>query len=359
MHIGDHIHKHLRTSGETKLALAERHAADIERLGRAVAKCLLDGGKILTCGNGGSASDSEHITAEFVGRFRRERRSLASIALTGPSSLITAIANDYGYDQVFGRQVEGQGRRGDILFAISTSGNSQSVINAVTAAKRKSILAVAFTGDSGGKLAAAADLAIRVPSTVTAHIQEAHIAVAHMICEIADELIEQAGEQTGCRAKIRSIDELAEMRPNWRSQGRTVVWTNGCFDILHVGHLRNLRDAKAQGDILVVGINSDRSVRTIKGDSRPIQDENSRAELLAGLEPVDYVTIFDEDTPVAALEKIRPDVHCKGADYADGARPVPERETVEKHGGRVHFLELHPGFSTTALIARAFHSSSQ
>lgn len=358
MDFSSHIHNHLRNSVETKQALAERHAAEIERLGRAVAKCLLNGGKILTCGNGGSASDSEHITAEFVGRFRRERRSLPSVALTGPASLITAIANDYGYDQVFSRQVEGQGKPGDILFAISTSGNSKSVINAVVTAKKRGILTVAFTGDSGGNLAPAADIAIRVPSTVTAHIQESHITAAHMICEIADELIEQAGEPPA-PGKLRTVDELAEMRQAWRSQGRTVVWTNGCFDLLHVGHLRNLRDAKAQGDILIVGINSDRSVRAIKGESRPIQDENSRAELLAGLESVDYVTIFDDDTPVAALEKIRPDIHCKGADYANGARPVPERETVEKHGGRIHFLKLHPGFSTTSLIARAFHSSSQ
>ncbi len=352
MDFNGHIHNHLRTSGETKLKLAERHAIEIEFLARAVAKCLLDGGKILTCGNGGSASDSEHITAEFVGRFRRERRSLPSVALTGPASLVTAIANDYGYDQVFSRQVEGQGRPGDILFAISTSGNSQSVINAVIAARKKGILTVAFSGDSGGKLAPSADIAIRVPSTVTAHIQEAHITVAHMICEMADELIEQAGEHHP-HGKLRTIEDLAELRQTWRSQGRTVVWTNGVFDLVHVGHLRNLRDAKAQGDILIVGVNSDRSVRAVKGESRPIQNEDSRAELLAGLEPVDYVTIFDEDTPVAALEKIRPDVHCKGAEYANGARPVPERETVEKHGGRIHFLKLHTGFSTTALIARA------
>ena len=103
---------------------------------------------------------------------------------------------------------------------------------------------------------------------------------------------------------------------------------------------------------MIVGINADQSVRSIKGPSRPIQDENERAEMLASLACVDYVTIFADATPITALELLQPDIHCKGGDYADGAKPIPERETVERNGGRLYFLKYHPGFSTTELIER-------
>jgi rfaE bifunctional protein nucleotidyltransferase chain/domain len=152
--------------------------------------------------------------------------------------------------------------------------------------------------------------------------------------------------------KVRTIDDLIALRAPWSTAGKTVVWTNGCFDILHVGHVRSLRDAKALGDILVVGINSDASVRSIKGDSRPIVNQSDRAELIAALEMVDYVTIFDEPTPVVALSRLRPDIHCKGAEYADGARPLPEREVVLSYGGQIRFLPFHAGRSTSVLVER-------
>ena len=150
--------------------------------------------------------------------------------------------------------------------------------------------------------------------------------------------------------KIRTIDELIPLRAECAQKGKTVVWTNGCFDLIHAGHVRSLRDARALGDILIVGINSDACVRAIKGDRRPLVNQADRAELLAAFEMVDYVTIFDEMTPVAALSRLRPDIHCKGAEYAGGARPVPEREIVESYGGQVRFLPYHPGRSTTELM---------
>jgi rfaE bifunctional protein nucleotidyltransferase chain/domain len=160
-------------------------------------------------------------------------------------------------------------------------------------------------------------------------------------------------------SKVRTLDELVVCRDAWSRAGKIVVWTNGCFDLLHVGHIRSFRDAKALGDILIVGINSDASVRSIKGDSRPIIDQKDRAELIAALEVVDYVTIFDESTPVAALSRLRPDIHCKGAEYADGARPVPEQDTVLGYGGQIRFLPLHPGRSTTDLVDRIVNSARQ
>jgi D-glycero-beta-D-manno-heptose 1-phosphate adenylyltransferase len=160
-------------------------------------------------------------------------------------------------------------------------------------------------------------------------------------------------------ARIATLDDLVANRLHWREQGKTVVWTNGCFDLLHAGHVRSLRDAKALGDILIVGINSDASVRGNKGALRPVVSEIDRAEVIAALEMVDYVTIFDEPTPVEALAKLQPDIHCKGAEYADGARPVPERETVESYGGQIRFLPLHPGRSTSDLIDRIVRAAAQ
>jgi rfaE bifunctional protein nucleotidyltransferase chain/domain len=153
-------------------------------------------------------------------------------------------------------------------------------------------------------------------------------------------------------SKFATLDELAALRAQWREQGKVVVWTNGCFDLLHAGHIHSLRDAKALGDILIVGLNSDVSVRDNKGALRPIVSQDDRAEVIAALEMVDYVTIFDEPTPIEALQKLRPDIHCKGAEYADGTRPFPERETVLGYGGQIRFLPLHPGRSTSDLIER-------
>jgi rfaE bifunctional protein nucleotidyltransferase chain/domain len=160
-------------------------------------------------------------------------------------------------------------------------------------------------------------------------------------------------------SKIATLDELALLRRTWAAEGKTVVWTNGCFDLVHAGHVRSLRDAKALGDILVVGINSDASVRAIKGSARPIIPQDDRAELIAALEPVDYVTIFDEPDPIMALSRLRPDIHCKGAEYATGTRPMPERETVLSYGGRIKFLPLHPGRSTSDLIDRISRAAKE
>ena len=148
------------------------------------------------------------------------------------------------------------------------------------------------------------------------------------------------------------MDDLVALREEWRAQGRKVVWTNGIFDLLHAGHVRSLREAKSLGDVLVVGINSDSGTRRIKGPGRPLMCGEDRAELLSALEMVDAVVIFDEDEPSAALARLQPDIHCKGEEYADGKRPVPERPVVESYGGEVRFLPLYAGRSTTDLLAR-------
>ena len=152
-------------------------------------EALKNGHKILLCGNGGSAADAQHIAAELVGRYGFDRASLPSLSLTTDTSNLTAIGNDYGYDKVFSRQLEGMGQRGDLFIGISTSGNSQNIINAFEVAKQKGITTVALVGRDGGMMAKMADMAIVVPSESTPRIQESHILIGHIICDIIEKEI--------------------------------------------------------------------------------------------------------------------------------------------------------------------------
>ncbi len=154
-----------------------------EQIAQAMSRAILNGSKILWCGNGGSAADSQHLAAELMGRFRRERRGLPSIALTTDTSVLTAVGNDYGFDRIFGRQVEALCAKGDVVVGLSTSGNSRNVCAAIEAAKQIGAFTVAFTGARGGALAGKADAVIQVPSEDTARIQEAHILCGHILCD--------------------------------------------------------------------------------------------------------------------------------------------------------------------------------
>jgi D-sedoheptulose 7-phosphate isomerase len=155
----------------------------LEAIALAMTATLRAGGKILWCGNGGSAADSQHLAAEIVGRFRRERRGLPSVALTTDTSVLTSVANDYGYEAVFSRQVEALGVPGDLLVGISTSGNSPNVVAALEAGRAQGLVTVAFTGAGGGRLAAFADHLFAVAARDAARIQEAHILAGHMLCD--------------------------------------------------------------------------------------------------------------------------------------------------------------------------------
>lgn len=162
------------------------NADKIVQTARAMIDVLHGGGKVFFCGNGGSAADSQHIAAEFIGRFQKERRSLAAIALTTDTSILTALGNDYSFDVVFARQIEGLGKSGDLLFAISTSGNSRNVIEAVKKAKKTGIKTVSLTGGNGGELAKLTDISLIVPSKTTARIQESHLCIEHAICDLVE-----------------------------------------------------------------------------------------------------------------------------------------------------------------------------
>ncbi len=153
----------------------------------AITETLKNNGKVIIFGNGGSAADSQHMAAEFVGRFQKERRSLAAIALTTDTSALTALGNDYGFEIIFKRQLEGLGVPGDVAIGISTSGNSKNVIEAITQSKKMGIKTITLTGCGGGKLAPLSDIKLIVPSKVTARIQEAHICMIHTICELVED----------------------------------------------------------------------------------------------------------------------------------------------------------------------------
>ncbi|MDO8714526.1 MAG: phosphoheptose isomerase [Polynucleobacter sp.] len=158
----------------------------------AMTECLRAGGKVMACGNGGSAADAQHFSAELIGRFERERQELAAIALTTDTSILTAVGNDYSYDEIFSKQVRGLGKKGDILIGISTSGNSKNVVKAIEAAKKMGIKIIALTGNGGGKIASlldADDIHLCAPSTRTARIQETHLVLLHAICDGVDHLL--------------------------------------------------------------------------------------------------------------------------------------------------------------------------
>ena len=196
MTLEQRIAKHFQESVATKQRMEGALTPRIAVAAQAMVDCLKAGGKILSCGNGGSAGDAQHFAAELVGRFERERAELAAIALTTDSSILTAIANDYSFDEIFSKQVRALGKPGDVLYAISTSGNSKNVIAAIRAAQEKGLRIVAMTGRNGGHIAGilkSDDVLLNVESPVTARIQEVHLLILHCLCDAIDNLL--FGEQ--------------------------------------------------------------------------------------------------------------------------------------------------------------------
>jgi D-sedoheptulose 7-phosphate isomerase len=192
MTLADRIQQHFHDSAQTKLAALSIMAAPIEAAARRMVQCLLADGKVMACGNGGSAADSQHFAAELLNRFEQECPPLAAIALTTDTSTLTSIANDYRYEDVFAKQIQALGRPGDVLLAISTSGNSPNVIEAIHAAHAREITVVALTGRKGGKIAALLgpdDIHLCVPAERTARIQEVHLLTIHCLCDGIDALI--------------------------------------------------------------------------------------------------------------------------------------------------------------------------
>ena len=184
--------EHFAQSIEAKQQAAEVLSAPTAQAAEIMLQCLMNDGKILACGNGGSAADAQHFAAEMTGRFEKERMELAAVALTTDTSALTAIGNDYGFDHVFSKQVRALGRAGDVLIGISTSGNSANIITAIEAAHERDMQVIAFTGRDGGKIAAMLkdnDILLNVPHPRTARIQEVHILLIHALCDCIDTML--------------------------------------------------------------------------------------------------------------------------------------------------------------------------
>lgn len=189
MELADRIGEHFQDSIEVKQKSLQVLVEPIHRAGEMMVNCLLNNGKILTCGNGGSAGDAQHFSAELLNRFEKERPGLPAMALTTDSSTLTAIANDYSFEEIFSKQVSALGQAGDVLLAISTSGNSANVAAAMKAAKGRDMLVVVLSGNDGGTMAqllTEQDIEVRVPSNRTARIQEVHLVVIHCLCDFID-----------------------------------------------------------------------------------------------------------------------------------------------------------------------------
>ncbi len=187
-HMDNRVLAHFRESVAVKQA-SETLAPQIEKAAQLILQSLLNDGKILSCGNGGSAADAQHFSGELLGRFERERPGLPAIALTTDSSTLTAIANDYQYEDVFAKQVRALGQSGDVLLAISTSGNSENVLRAVTTAHSRGLKVVALVGRDGGTIAqslTSGDVELRVPADRTCRIQEVHLLIIHCLCDLID-----------------------------------------------------------------------------------------------------------------------------------------------------------------------------
>jgi D-sedoheptulose 7-phosphate isomerase len=192
MELISRISQHFSDSAETKLQACDVLATPLAHAAERMVKCLMNEGKIIACGNGGSAADAQHFSAELINRFEAERPPLAAVALTTYSSILTSIANDYTYNEVFSKQVRALGRKGDVLLAISTSGNSANVVEAIHAAHERNIDVIALTGKHGGKIAGIllpTDIHLCVPSEKTARIQEVHLLCLHCMCDSIDFLL--------------------------------------------------------------------------------------------------------------------------------------------------------------------------
>jgi D-sedoheptulose 7-phosphate isomerase len=176
-----------KEGAELRLKVAKDCGAAMVAAAQAISTCLQSGGKLFFFGNGGSAADAQHLAAEFVGRFVRERRALPAVALTTDSSILTAVGNDYGFDRIFSRQIEALGRPGDIAIGITTSGNSPNVIVAFQQARLQNIKTIGLAGRDGGLLRQCSDIALVVASPTTARVQECHITIGHLLCELVEE----------------------------------------------------------------------------------------------------------------------------------------------------------------------------
>jgi rfaE bifunctional protein nucleotidyltransferase chain/domain len=324
----------------------ERLAPQIVAVARVIADALNGGGKILVFGNGGSAACAQHFAAEFSGKLALERRPLPAIALTVDTSALTAISNDYGYADVFARQVRALGRPGDVVVGISTSGTSANVISGLAAAEACQAITIGLAGAFDGL---GARHSLTIPLRETARIQEAHDIVLHELAQVVERILVPELDDDASADRFPFVlaeRELTAFRAWLRRSGQRLVTTNGAFDLFHRGHRASLQQARSHADRLVVLVNSDESVAALKGPNRPIRGIDDRLADLATCPAVDHVVVMPDLDPIRLLTILEPDVHTKGRDYE--GRELPEAKVVLAAGGRIEYLDLLAGYSTTS-----------
>jgi len=340
------IRREIETRYRQLLAISDSQIEQIETLAKGISDALKSGKTLYAFGNGGSAAEAQHFTTELIGRFKENRKSLPAISLCSDISAMTCIANDFGYDAIFSRQVEGLVKEGDFVFGFTTSGKSKNVIAGLDAARKMGGVAILITGQAPLAVNDLADIAIQIGGSETAIIQESHLMLIHILSELIEinlELKHPPVQNQNPRI-IYDYDFKRQLLPNQKS----IVWVNGCFDILHEGHLLLLSTASRAGSFLVVGINSDSSVRKLKGDSRPVIPEMSRARTLAQLPFVDLVVIFSEEDPREILKVVRPNVVLKGDNYR--TENFKEKDFLLEINCEILFTPHIEGVSSSALI---------
>lgn len=340
----------LKSSQKSLHSIDEKFLHSFSAAVAATTQSLREGGTVFVCGNGGSAADADHLVGELVGRFLYDRAPLRAIALTGPSALMTAVGNDYGYTDVFARPLRGLGKTGDVLIGISTSGNSGNVVAAFEVAGELGIKTIAVTGQNRSRLSEMAEVTLQAPSRQTPRIQECHGLLIHSFCRaIEREMFPVSSTGDIPQNPIIDADDIPQIETLATAlAGQKMVFTNGCFDVLHPGHIALLSASRRLGDVLVLGLNDDASVRNLKGTGRPLHPFADRAAVLAALRDVDYVIGFSEPTPARLIERLKPQVLVKGGDYTRDT--IVGAGFVEQNGGQVVVFPLLKNFSSTRII---------
>ena len=340
------IREEIEARYRSLMAISDSQIQEIDELAVAIAEAFKAGKRVYAFGNGGSAAEAQHFTTELIGRFKENRMSLPAISLCSDSSAMTCIANDFGFDSVFSRQVEGLAEEGDVVIGFTTSGSSRNVLAGLDSARKLGSLAVLITGERKNPNTALADLIIQIGGHETALIQESHLMLIHILSELIEVKLELKK-----RALIKSNPRIIhdyEFKHELLPENREIVWINGCFDILHEGHLMLLDHARRAGGYLVVGINSDLSVKKLKGNSRPLRPEINRARTIAELFFVDLVIIFSGENPEDILKLIRPSIVIKGEVYRD--TNFKEREFLKEIDCDIRFTGHFEGVSSSEII---------
>lgn len=342
------IEQAIRARYREILSISDIQIDLLRSLAEEISQAFMTGHRVYAFGNGGSASQAQHFTTELIGRFKSNRKSLPAISLCTDTSAITAISNDFGFDHVFSRQVESLVEAGDVVIGFTTSGTSPNVLAGLREAKKHGGFTVLISGNKGQIDSEAGDIVIEIGGQETAIIQEAHLMFIHIVCELIEStmgLSENGYERDAPRFVHES--NLSEMHLPPRD---SIVWVNGCFDLLHEGHLRLLNKASRMGKYLVVGINSDQSVKRIKGASRPYVSEENRARTLLQFPFVDLVVIFLDDDPLTVLKLLRPGNVLKGPEYRE--KDYPEKLFLDEIECKITYIDEVLGVSTTGIVDR-------